>query len=145
MLCAAPLIVLAVACGSSTKSSSASTTPGSSTYPAGKQQVCQARDQLNSSLSALTNPILLTQGTSNIKAAIDKVQSNLTTLSKAAQQDYKPQVDAMQSSLTQLRTAVGNVGTSNAAQSLPAVGSAIANVRQSSNDLFSKLKTACGS
>jgi hypothetical protein len=130
---------------STTVTSSASGTSGSTSYPAGKEQVCQARDQLKTSLAALTNPIILAGGTSGIKAAVNKVQSDLTALADASKQDYKPQVDAMQASVTQLQTAVGTVGSNNASQNLQAVGSAIATVGTSANDLFTKLKSTCGS
>jgi hypothetical protein len=140
---------LAVGCSSSASTTSgtvSSTAPGSSTgYPAGKEQVCQARDQLKTSLAALTNPIVLTGGKSGIQSAVTKVQTNLTALSTAAKQDYKPQVDAMQSSLNQLQTTVGNLNDNNFSQNLQSVGSAIVNVGSSANDLFSKLQTACGS
>jgi hypothetical protein len=146
---AALAVALAVGCSPSASTTSAtvsSTAPGSSTkYPAGKVQVCQARDQLKSSLAALTNPSVLTGGKSGIQSAIAKVQSNLTALSTAAKQDYKPQVDAMQTSLNQLRTTVGNLNDNDFSQNLQSVGSAIVNVGAASNDLFSKLQTACGS
>jgi hypothetical protein len=107
--------------------------------------VCQARDQLKTSVEALTDPSVLTSGTSAIKAAVDRVQSNLDALRTAAKQDYKPEVDAFQTSLQQLESAVGNLGNGNLSQNLQAVGSAIAKVGTTSGDLFSKLKAACES
>ena len=129
---------------SSSSSSTATGSSGSATYPAAKQQLCQARDQLKTSVQALTKASLLVGGTTAIKAAVDKVQTDLTDLKAAAQQTYGPQVDAMQTALTQLETAVGTLGTGSATQNLQAVGTAIAPVGTTSADLFTTLKSACG-
>ena len=152
----AVLTVAVVGCSSSTShpTSSASSTPPSTatatsgpsaSYPAGKQQVCQARDQLKTSVTALTSPSLLAGGTTAIKAAVDKVQTDLSALKVAAKGDYQPQVTAVQTSLQQLQTAVGNLGAGDLAKNLPAVASAIAKVGTTSQDLFSTLQAACGS
>ena len=117
---------------------------GSTSYPAGKEQVCQARDQLKTSTTALTNPSLLTGGSTAIKAAVDQVQTDLTAVAAAGKQDYQPQVTAMQSSLQQLQTAVGNLGNGSASENLKTIGTAIAATGTAAGDLFTQLKTACG-
>lgn len=157
ILGAAVVAMAAVGCSSTSNhastvssapsSSSSSTATGSSesaTYPAAKEQLCQARDQLKTSVQALTQPSLLVGGTTAIKAGVDKVQTDLTDLKTAAQQTYGPQVDAMQSTLNQLETAVGTLGTGGATQNLQAVGTAIAPVGTTSADLFTTLQAACG-
>jgi hypothetical protein len=150
--CVAVLTVAVVGCSSNT---SASKTPATSaapatagpttSYPAGKEQICQARDQLKTSVAALTNPTLLVGGASAIKAAVDKVQTDLSAVKSSASQDYQPQVDAMQTAVQQLQTAAGNLGNGNVSDNLKAVGTAIAKVGTTSSDLFTKLRTACGS
>src|SRR6478752_10483602 len=50
----------------SSASKSAAATSGSTTYPAGKEQICQARDQLKTSITTLTDQGLLTAGTTAI-------------------------------------------------------------------------------
>ncbi len=157
---AAALAVALAACSSSTSPSTSSSTAASSTaastvsssgssgstsYPAGKEQVCQARDQLKTSISALTNPSLLVGGAAAIKAAVDQVQTDLSSLVSAGTQDYEPQVNAMRSSLQELQTAVGNLGNGNMTENLQAVGRAIAATGTASGDLFTQLKAACGS
>jgi hypothetical protein len=144
------LLVAVVGCSSksSTSASSTSTTAGSSsstTYPTGKEQVCQARDQLKSSVTALTKPTLLAGGATSIKAAADKVKSDLTDLKAAVKDDYKPPVDAVQTSVDDLETAAGALGNGDVTQNLKAVGTAIATVGTTTSDLFTQLKTACGS
>jgi hypothetical protein len=147
------LVVAAVLSGcSSTKTSSstttttsASATSTSATYPAGKQEVCQARDQLQSSVKALTDPSLLTQGATAIKAAVTQVQTDLQSVKTAAKQDYEPQITALQTSLQDLQTAAGNLGNGNVAQNMTAVGTAIATVGTDASALLTQLKTSCGS
>ena len=131
----------------SSGSGSASSGPSTSTsYPADKQQICQARDQLTTSIAALTTPSLLTGGTAAIKTAVGQVQTDLTAVAAASKQDYQPQVTALQSSLQQLETAVGNLGSGGgAAQDLKTVATAIAATATAAGDLFTQLKTACGS
>ena len=130
---------------SSVASSAAPSAPGSTTYPAGKQALCQARDELKTSIAALTNPTLLVGGTDAIKAAVGQVQSDLNAVVAAGKQDYEPQVTAMQSSLTALQTAVGNLGTGSATQTMPAVATAIATTGTAAATLFTQLKAACDS
>ena len=134
--------------GSSTGTSASSVESGASTassYPAGKEQVCQARDQLKTSIDALTNPSLLLGGTAAIKTAVDQVQTDLTALGAAAKDDYKPQVSGLQTSLGQLQTAVGGLGSGDVTANLQTVGTAIASVGSAGASLFTQLQAACGS
>ena len=141
-------------CSSSSKTSSSATTAAGSattaagsatTYPAGKEQVCQARDQLKSSIEALTKPSLLMGGTSSIKAAVTKVQDDLTSLKAAAKTDYKPQVEAVQTSVKDLQKTVSDHSNKSVSQNLQDIGTAIANVGTTSSELFTQVKTSCGS
>ena len=154
----AMVAVLAIAlagCSSSTSTSTSTTPSASSTspassgtpssYPAGKEQLCQARDQLKTSVASLTNPSLLQQGTVVIKAAVDQVQTDLNAVVAAGTQDYQPQVTALQSALQQLQSATGNLGNGNVSQNLQAVGTAIAATGTAAADLFGQLQATCGS
>jgi cytoskeletal protein RodZ len=132
---------------SSSASSAKSTTETSSStsYPAGKEQICQARDQLRTSITTLTDQGLLTAGTTAIKASVDQVQTDFDAVKTAAKQDYHSQVTDMQDALQQLQTAVGNLGSGDAAANLLAVGKAVTATAAAAEDLFTQLKTACGS
>jgi len=138
-------------CGSSSGTSDgskASTTTGSSTsatYPADKQEVCQARDQLKTSVTALTKPSLLVGGSSAINAAVKQVQTDAEALKAAAKSDSKDQVDALESSLEQLQTDAGKLGNGDVSKNLQAVGTDVAAVGTSSDALFTQLKETCGS
>ena len=133
---------------SSIASSSASSTPKSSistSYPPGKEQICQARDQLRTSISTLTDQSLLAAGTTGIKSAVDKVQSDFEAVKVAGKQDYQAQVSDMQDALQQLQTAVGDLGNGESAENLRAVGTAVTATGAAAEDLFTQLKTACDS
>ena len=151
LVCLAMAALSVAGCSSKSGSSATSTTSTtaepatSSTYPAGKEDVCQARDQLKTSVTALTKPALLTGGSAAIKAAVDQVQTDLDALKAAAKTDYQPQVDALQASIKQLQTDAGNLGNGSVGQNLTTVGTDIAAVGTSSTDLFTQLKTSCGS
>ena len=130
----------------SSSSAASSAVSGSIGYPAGKEQICQARDQLKTSITALTNPTLLVGGGADaIKAAVSQVQTDLGAVVAAGKQDYEPQVTAVQSSLQELQTAVGNLGNGNVTQNMQAVGTAIAATGTAAADLFTRLKATCGS
>jgi hypothetical protein len=130
---------------STSSASSTSTTSTTASYPADKQEVCQARDQLQTSVSALTNPTLLTKGGSAIKAAVTQVQTDVQSVKTAAKQDYQPQIEALQTSLQDLQRAAGDLGDGSIAQNMTAVGTAIASVGTNASALVTQLKTTCGS
>ena len=102
-------------------------------------------DQLKASLTALTKPSLLIGGTTSIKTAIDQVQTDADAVKAAAKQDYQPQVNALENSLQDLRTAAGNLGTGSVTKNLQTVGTDIAKVGTAAEALFTQLKTSCGS
>ena len=151
----AALAIALAGCSSSTSTSTGTTPSASSTspassgtpssYPTGKEQLCQARDQLKTSVASLTNPSLLQQGAVVIKAAVDQVQTDLNAVVAAGTQDYQPQVTALQSALQQLQSATGNLGNGNVSQNLQAVGTAIAATGTAAADLFGQLQATCGS
>jgi len=124
--------------------SAASVTSGSTSYPAGKEQICQARDQLRASITALTDQGLLAAGTTAIKASVDQVQTDLEAVKEAGKQDYQAQVTNLQEALQQLQTAVGNLGNGDTAENLRAVSKAITLTGAAGEDLLTQLKTACG-
>ncbi len=149
------ILALTTGCSASTTPSTTSTptsaaasaaaSSNSANDPAGKEQVCAARDQLKTSVAALTDASLLTGGTTGIKAAVAQVQTNLTAVKTAGKETYATDVDAMQSAVDQLKAAAGELGNGNATENLQSVGTAIAATGVAAEKLFTKLKTACGS
>ena len=152
----AAMLALATGCLSSTTPSTTTTTASGTTTsaavaaassangPVGKEEVCAARDELKTSVTALTDASLLTGGTTGITAALGQVQTDLTAVKTAGKQTYGTEVDAMQSTVDQLKTVAGDLGNGKAAENLQSVGTAIA-ATGVAEDLFSKLASACGS
>jgi hypothetical protein len=122
-----------------------SATSGSISYPAGKEDICQARDQLRTSITDLTNTQVVAGGTNAIKAAVGQVQTALDAVKAAAKDDYQAQVTAVQSALQDLQAAVANLGSGDATNNLRAVSQAITATGAAAETLFTQLKTACGS
>jgi hypothetical protein len=154
-------------CGSSTPSgTTSSTAPAASTsvsaatsadetgasgstsagYPAGKEDVCQARDDLKTSIAALTDTKVLASGTDGIKAAVADVKTKLSAFAAAGKDDYRTEVDALQKAVDDLETALGNLGTAGVGGGNAAAiaGPALA-VQQAATALFTKLTADCGS
>ena len=126
-------------------SMSMSAASGSMSYPAGKEDICQARDQLKTSITDLTNTQVVAEGTNAIKAAVGQVQTALDAVKVAAKDDYQAQVTAVQSALQDLQAAVANLDSGNATDNLRAVSQAITTTGAAAETLFTQLKTACGS
>lgn len=133
---------IAVAGCSSTSSPSATS---ETTAASAKQAVCTARTNLKASVTALASPALLTGGKAGIQAALDTVKTNLDAVASSAKSDYKPQVDAVQSAVNDLQTALGHLGSGSATSNLEAIGTAIASVGTTGAAFVSMLKAECPS
>jgi hypothetical protein len=155
------LVVAGCSSSSGTNSSTASTSAASSSavapvassapaagtaaYPVGKEQVCAARDQIKTSLTALISPSMLTGGTAGIKTAVENVQTAVKSFVAAGKQDYAPQVSALQNALTQVQSALGTVGSGGGTASLKNVITGISAAGVAGSALLTQLKTDCGS
>jgi len=133
-----------VAAPASGGAASPSAAAGSAAYPAGKEQVCAARDQLKSSLSALTSAGTLTGGATGIKAAVTRVEGDVKLLAVAGKQDYQPQLTALQSALNKVQTALSSAGN-NTAAALKAAASGTKDIGVAAAALLTQLKAGCGS
>jgi len=146
--------VLAVAgCSSSSKSSSSSSSSTSPTTVSSGSSAstgtttaataaCQSVANLKTSISELAKPATLAGGKSGIQSALDSVKTNLDDVKSTLQSSDKPKLDAFQSSISDLQTALGNM---NGLSGLSAVTSAATNVVQSGQDLLNALKAGCPS
>jgi hypothetical protein len=107
------------ACGSDNSSSSvvttvttsAATTSASGPSGTASAALCKARDDLRSSVQELASVDVVKNGTSSLQAALTKVKNNLQAVKDAAGSDLQPQVNALQSAVDQLSTAVANVSS----------------------------------
>jgi len=125
------------ACGSSSSSSSSTTTT--------TQSVCAAKSDLQQSLKALTDPSTLSGGKSGITDALDAVKQDLDALGASVRSDLQPDVDAVKSSLDDLKTALGKLGSGSAGSGISAVGDAIGKVSTSTTKLVDAVTTRCPS
>ena len=132
--------VLAIA-GCSSGSSSKSSTSNSSSSSA----ECKSLSDFKNSISGLTNPSTLSGGMSGIQSSVDAVKKSLDSLVSTTKSANKPQVDALKSSLTDLDTAIGNLGNGSATANLQSVGAAITKVDTSATALVTTLEAGCPS
>ncbi len=121
------LTLVGAACGSDDNSSSSTepaTTVEATTTTSSNEALCEARDQLRSSVEALTSVDVVKNGTSSISAAIDEVKTNLEAVKSAASDELKPEVDDFTSKLQDLQDAVGNAGSGGVSEIASAVTAA---------------------
>ncbi len=108
--------------------------------------MCAEADALRSSLKQLTQVNVVTQGTDRFKAAVQDVETHLTALVTDAQGQWKPQTDALTSSVDKLRSTVSGLGSQpNPASAATAVVGALTSVESAASNLFGAVVTTCGS
>jgi hypothetical protein len=130
--------LIAAGCSSgSSSSSSSSTTP--------KQKVCADKDALQSSAKHLVDPSVLSGGKSSINSALDDVNHDLDSLKTSAKASLQPQVDAVQSAVDQLKTAVQGFGSGSLASNISKATDAGSKVVSSAGKLASSLADQCPS
>ena len=146
------LVLSLAACGSSSKSSSTtaaasseSTSAGPTTTATGSgdtestgtasAEVCAAKQDLQTSITDLKDVNIASSGTSGLQDAITKIKDNLSTLRSAAGDQLKPEIDAFQTSLDDLQTAIKNVSSGG----VSAVVTAVKDAGTSGADLLDAL------
>ena len=130
-------------CGSSSKSSSGSSpTTTSSATTSGSSAECQSVNEFKTSLSALTSPSTFTGGKTSVQAALDGVKTSLDGVKSTLKSGDKPKVDALQSSITDLQTAIDNMS---GISGLSSVESAAKNVAQSGQAVLDAVEAGCPS
>ena len=136
---------LVASCGDDDDTTSATTAPtasagsGGSVAPAG--DVCADREALSTSVDALKNVDIRAEGTNGLTTAIGAVKDDLAALRTSAGDELQPQVQAVQSALDDVQTAVGNVGSGGVAAAVTAVAS----LGSASKTLLDQLQAgACG-
>ena len=121
------------------------TTPSTSSgTTADTSPVCQSVNALKSSITALTSPSTLTGGKSSIQAALDAVKTNVDNLPTTVKSGDKPKVEALQSSITDLQTAINSL-SGNGISGMTKVATAARNVATSAQALLTALEAGCPS
>jgi len=139
---------LLVGCGSSTTSGSGTPAPTTSETPAPTTSetpaVCTQADVLVSSVHQLADIDVIKQGTSSLNTAVQNVQTQVQALSQSASEQFKPQVDALQSAINNLQSVLNNLGSSpNLVHAAGQIASAVTQLTTATQDLVSTLSSTC--
>jgi hypothetical protein len=93
-----------------------------------KPGYCDDRSSLESSIKGLTSVDLRSGGVSALQSQLTKVESDANTLVGSAKSDFPSQTDALKSSVSSLKTAVQNLGSSPSAGQVVALVPAVQSV-----------------
>ncbi len=110
-------VVAGAACGDDDSSSATTvtTTTVAATNPgpvsSASAELCQAREQLRTSITDLSNVDVVKNGVSAITDQLDQIRSDLAAVKSAAGSDLRPQLDAFEQALDSLQTAVSGSGS----------------------------------
>jgi hypothetical protein len=125
--------------GSSTsttrESSSTSSTSGASST--GSEEFCRARGDFNDSIDELKDVNPITDGTQGIESALNDVEDNLQAMRDAASDEARPEIDAFQDSLSDLKNAISNVDD----VGISGVADAARDTLSAADDLADKLQS----
>lgn len=121
------ILGLLASCGDDDEPSSTASTPSTATTAASDSapsgDVCADREALSSSVQALEDLDVRTEGTEGLPATITSLKGDLAALQDSVDDEVKPQVQAVQDSVDELETAVDNIDSDGAAQAATAVAS----------------------
>ena len=146
VLAVAACLALTAGCTSSSSSKStnpATTAPTTSATTSNSKAVCADYDALKQSLSNLTHINVLTAGRDGINAALSDVTSKLATLKGSAQQQFAPQIDQLDTAVTQLRNTVSNLSSGNLAGSVKTIATQLAAIGTAGRNLGSAVASTC--
>jgi hypothetical protein len=121
--------------GSAVTSGGATTTPAGSTPGTASAELCTQREALKSSIDDLRNINIVQAGASGVQEALTKVKDNLEGVQQAAGDDLKPQVQAFKDALSNLETAVKDIGSGGASAAI----TALQDVGTTGSDLLTSL------
>ena len=145
------LVLLAAACGSS---GSASGSPSSAGSPSSSTAAPSASDSaalcsdvaaLRGSLQELTSIRPSPGAVTELRAAVQKVQTDLAALSTAAGAVWSEQVGNLRSALTKLPSAVSTLATQRNASSVSGVVIAVGGVSAAARQLLDAASPSCPS
>ncbi|GID93795.1 hypothetical protein ACFQFC_07145 [Amorphoplanes digitatis] len=152
LLAALTLVLAAPACGSGGDSGSTATpqvaTSAAEAAPSrdpSQAAVCDARDELETSVAALRGVDLATAGASGLVAAAQQVHQDLDAVGAAASAAYKPTIAALRASLTTLTgTASGVTDKESLKAAMPELTAQVAAVSASWAVLRQQMDNRCG-
>ena len=105
-------------------------------------QFCSDRQALQTSVDDLKNVDVIESGKSGLTDAVDEVKKNAEALKDSASDEFKPDVDALTSAISELGDAVKNIGSGDG---VSGVQSAVADVQSAWDALKAKVDAVdCG-
>jgi hypothetical protein len=141
-------VVLATACGDDGGDESADTTADTTSETTANEtaSVCDARDELDSSLEALGEVDISAENTNALEADVREVRDDIDAVADAAQEEAGDEVDDLRTALDELETAVGEFGDQESTSAaVAAVGSAVTDLARAAGALSEALAQECGS
>jgi phage-related protein len=108
----------------------------------GKPSYCSKVDDLKKSVSDLANVKVVQNGTSSVKTAFDKVQSNANAVIDALKSDFPNETSALSSSVDSLSNSVKQL-TSSPATALPAIPGEVSAVSTGAKNLANATQSKC--
>ena len=138
-------VVTIGACNStaSLPSAAASVAPASDGAASAEAGVCADAAAVETSLAALKAVDLQTAGKAGVTAAIESVQSSVTTLATSARAEAGPEADALTTAITTLRTTIDGLSSdASVSEKAADIRAAVDGVQTAATALRAKL-TAC--
>jgi len=130
------LVAVAItACSDSGSSSSAAASSSA--------VVCDAADELRTSLDALSDVQPVEEGTDAVRQAFASVKTDLAQLGTDARDEYAGEVDRVQADADAVQTAVDTAQGAPSAQTLGAVASAIDVLLRDARALVDEVRESC--
>jgi hypothetical protein len=145
------LVLLAAACSSSGSASGSPSSAGSASSSAAAPSasdsaaLCSDVAALRGSLQELTSIRPSPSAATELRAAVQKVQTNLAGLSTAAGALWNEQVGNLRSALTKLQSAVSTLATQRNASSVSGVVTAVGGVSAAARQLLDAASPSCPS
>jgi hypothetical protein len=110
----------------------------------GPPAYCSDRTTLENSVKGLSHPDL-SNGVTTLKAQLQKVQSDASTLVSSAKSDFPNETSAIESSVDTLKSAVTQLSTDRSAANLAAVATDASSVVSSVKKFIDATNSKCGS
>jgi hypothetical protein len=108
-----------------------------------KPAVCGKRDDVQTSVDKLLNVNPVSDGMSAVRTSLTDVQQNLKSLASAAGDQYRPQVQALQTSTAQVATDVKNLSSGDRSAALSALPGHVSTVQTDWNAFTDAVSSAC--
>lgn len=103
--------------------------------------VCEAREELESSVQELRDIDILDDGLDTLRADLDTVSEDLAALRAEAGEELAPQLDAFRGALDQVRSTVESGGSP--AELAVSIGTGLSDLTTTGNELIEAARGLC--